>query len=1407
MNPRTLLSGLLALTAFASLSPQCDAQGLDETELNISLREDPVYPVPEIGQRRFFCRYEAQPGWQNPRMILRFANQAVFLDNTTASAVAVTAIPATSITQHTVGGAIREANWIMPWRKRNPGAANLDGPQELFPDGSSGFYQWVVEYETAGITKRHFGDVHSFTMPRRLVFAMMGDSFGSGEGAPATGSTPWINVAGHRSAVSGGEIAISMFRKNYPNIAFDYVNTTSSGAIADDIHSSVGQSKREGTDGQGINTPQAKVLEGFLGKPEKDFNYNSYKHVDAIIMSCGGNDIGFSTIVTHYFGLPTDLLSTAAVCLPFLAVPVYGIPLTIACFALAFEADYSFEEQGHSAPYVSEGYLARPDFYFQRLKSQYRQLNDRLVGTGPGGLRAGADPQNKTSVDVNKVLVIEYPNPLKKCTSHWDVDRILGFTLLPLPLHIAEDEAKEVNTKLAVQTLNTPAPSFNGRPGGLNHTLLDAVAENNNEFGNWQFVQTGHLMSNSGGLCRSGRQFVRRWEAYDMAGPNPENNAIHPNRKGHSEIYAPAISAALQNAVSPAYRQSQASEEGIKPGTTLLADLVIDSLEVTHFDIDTRQVSFRATVRNYGGTASQAGKLSIHAQAVDKSFFLKLGEQPVPAIPPQSTHPSPLEFTLSIPDFSAFRQLPIACYKPGANFNPAAYEIRDRALIHWFAAASLLRGSVTTPSLESNTQNNARHASDINQPDQQTWKMGPSITPAELDSVLYNFAIHRGLTQNGLPFATPTDIRLTDNYDLVFFGFHDPVQKFIEDKGSVIAITDLFDLVDLEIVPKDNPYEGYGNPNFRNLCTGSEGSFPSYEVGGVFKGGLGNLSESGPKINSDGGLTPVAIQYTGIGGVAVERALDIRNPQRSVGLPIPPREPITGQQKTFNFTVPAKVASYRVMAGLVPNRTDFHDSGLVPARGEGTAPPPSSNVALSGFPEDGRTWFLTVESLLEDGETLLNVYQFESQPRNGRLLSPDEGVLPDGVAPVLRWLPGTGGAESYRVRVGTTPGGWDIAGQDPDRPSTGPGLVVGPRVTEMSLPPFPKDGREIYITLETYRDGAWHAESYRTEAPMSTEPSLLSPAPGTPLGGRAVIRLRPGDPETREILLFAGSRPGASDLFAGEARDPSADDLVWDFPLPEPTSGLPLIYVTAQSDHDPQRQTQWIFPRSMNSTLLTPSPDPFTRLPLGEVEFTWQRGNNVAGHLLTVGTSPGGNDIAEHLADADGRSTSVRIPSSAIGRLLFISLHSIRLDGENGLEEYVIPVSSKNPLYENDGIDDFMQALFFGPNNPQGAADADFNGNGDSNLIDVLAGIDPRAPGARWDRKAEMTPDGRLLFQMPVTRPGTLYRVQRSGNLADWEDHGAPVEVESSTPDGVIEGQRRTGPTREFYRLKLEPKE
>lgn len=112
--------------------------------------------------------------------------------------------------------------------------------------------------------------------------------------------------------------------------------------------------------------------------------------------------------------------------------------------------------------------------------------------------------------------------------------------------------------------------------------------------------------------------------------------------------------------------------------------------------------------------------------------------------------------------------------------------MRDRALNRWFGPNSRLLGRISTTGLDSNDQNNESIAINHITLSEQSYKIGSKITTAELNLVLENFATHRGLSS-----ATVADIRLTNNSDLAFFGFWDPVQKYIEEKGNIISIIDL----------------------------------------------------------------------------------------------------------------------------------------------------------------------------------------------------------------------------------------------------------------------------------------------------------------------------------------------------------------------------------------------------------------------------------------------------------------------------------------------------------------------------------------------------------------------------------------------------------------------------------------
>lgn len=109
----------------------------------------------------------------------------------------------------------------------------------------------------------------------------LGDSYASGEGAPAPGATPWVtNAFGdsgadgcHRSVLSGhatfGELAM---RKAFPRRGTGYLNAACSGATT------------------------VTLVQGFKGETSQLAAIGP--RTRTITLSIGGNDVGFSSVAT-----------------------------------------------------------------------------------------------------------------------------------------------------------------------------------------------------------------------------------------------------------------------------------------------------------------------------------------------------------------------------------------------------------------------------------------------------------------------------------------------------------------------------------------------------------------------------------------------------------------------------------------------------------------------------------------------------------------------------------------------------------------------------------------------------------------------------------------------------------------------------------------------------------------------------------------------------------------------------------------------------------------------------------------------------------------------------------------------------------------------------------------------------
>lgn len=175
-----------------------------------------------------------------------------------------------------------------------PVAWTIDG--NPFPDSgceitmvdSEGSYDVVAEFAGVRATET--------VTPEHYVVVGLGDSYGSGEGAPhrSGGKARWDQAACHRSRYAAQAQAALRLEKRDPYSAVTFVHLACSGATA--VKGVVGP--YPDPPGGGYQTTQVSAaLEHAQGN-----------QVDAVLLSLGGNDIGFASIITKC------LLDTKAPC-------------------------------------------------------------------------------------------------------------------------------------------------------------------------------------------------------------------------------------------------------------------------------------------------------------------------------------------------------------------------------------------------------------------------------------------------------------------------------------------------------------------------------------------------------------------------------------------------------------------------------------------------------------------------------------------------------------------------------------------------------------------------------------------------------------------------------------------------------------------------------------------------------------------------------------------------------------------------------------------------------------------------------------------------------------------------------------------------------------------------------------
>jgi YVTN family beta-propeller protein len=220
---------------------------------------------------------------------------------------------------------------------------------------------------------------------------------------------------------------------------------------------------------------------------------------------------------------------------------------------------------------------------------------------------------------------------------------------------------------------------------------------------------------------------------------------------------------------------------------------------------------------------------------------------------------------------------------------------------------------------------------------------------------------------------------------------------------------------------------------------------------------------------------------------------------------------LSGSVATFGWTAETGATSYQLCLGSSAGASDI---ALVTTS--------SLSSTVSNLPVDGRTIYVT---LYGNGGGLLLVQDTATYTAASIsvITTPAKGSQLGGSTVTFGWTAQLG-ATSYRLYVGSTTGGYDIA------------ALLTPN---LSLPVMniPTDGRAIYVTLFGNAGGSYKQQDTATYTAVNIVKAVITaPAKGSQLsGGTATFTWSAeigGNPAVSTYTLYVGSAPGAYDIAA-----------------------------------------------------------------------------------------------------------------------------------------------------------------------------------------------------------------------------------------------------------------------------------
>ena len=435
------------------------------------------------------------------------------------------------------------------------------------------------------------------------------------------------------------------------------------------------------------------------------------------------------------------------------------------------------------------------------------------------------------------------------------------------------------------------------------------------------------------------------------------------------------------------------------------------------------------------------------------------------------------------------------------------------------------------------------------------------------------------------------------------------------------------------------------------LGTSGTGSSNLYSSGSTT---ATSLTVSGLPAN---GVTVYARLASAIGGVWVHNDYTFTEAGTAAPAAIvspPPGSQLSSSRATFVWTAGTGVTEYNLFVGTTGSgSSNLYSSGLTN----------STSAVVSGMPTNGSTVYARLYSMI-DGAWQFQDFTYEAAGTLPpvQLVTPAPGSQFPGSSVTFAWS--AGGATAYKLYLGT-------AGSASSNLYNSGSISA----TSITVDGLPNSGVTVYARLLWEINGAWlHSDYTFTEAGTTGPAMMLSPAPGSQLGGSSeTFSWTPGTGATAYKLTIGTLGAGTGNLFnSGSTSGTSltVSNL--------PTNGV-IVYARLSSLIDSEWQpVDYTFTEAGTpapAALVSPSPG--SQLAGSSATFSWTPGVGATQYMLYLGNTGVGSSNLFNSGGTTATSATVNgLPKN--GAPIYAKLSS----NINGSWEYVNYTFSAAPAAE-----------------------------------------------------------------------------------------------------------------------------